>query len=54
MCSALLNVYSARDGSLVKSNELPFLPAFDGMIAVRGRLYVAGQDGKLICLAGSK
>ncbi|NIP28467.1 MAG: hypothetical protein GWO10_31595 [candidate division Zixibacteria bacterium] len=51
---SLLNVYSARDGSLLKSTQLTSSPAFDGMIAANGRIYMATNDGKLICMAGRK
>ncbi len=46
---ALLQVFSAKDGSLVKSRELSSPPAFDGMSAAGGRLYLATRDGKVIC-----
>jgi len=45
----LLQVFSADDGSLVKSQPLPSLPAFDGLSAADGRLYLATADGKVIC-----
>jgi hypothetical protein len=51
---ALLNVYSAGDGSLLKSIPLASVPAFDGMIATNGRIYMATNDGKLLCMAGRK
>jgi len=46
---ALLQVFSAEDGSLVKSHRLSSLPAFDGLSAAAGRLYLATRDGKVIC-----
>jgi len=46
---ALLQVFSAKDGSLVKSYSLPSPPAFDGLSAAAGRLYLACRDGKVIC-----
>jgi len=51
---ALLQVFSAKDGSLVKSHSLPSPPAFDGMVAARGRLYITTHDGKLLCMSGGK
>jgi len=51
---SLLNVYSARDGSLLKSTPLASVPAFDGMIAANGWIYMATNDGKLLCMAGKK
>ena len=47
---AMLQVFSATDGSLLKSLRLSSAPAFDGMSAARGRLYLATDDGKVICL----
>jgi hypothetical protein len=31
---------------------LPSPPAFDGISAAGGRLYIATEDGKLLCLSG--
>ncbi len=49
---ALLNLYSAQDGTLLKSTALTSVPAFDGMVAANHRLYMTTQDGKLLCMAG--
>jgi len=46
---ALLEVFSAKDGSLLESQPLPSLPAFDGLSAAGGRLYLSTLDGKIIC-----
>jgi outer membrane protein assembly factor BamB/SAM-dependent methyltransferase len=51
---SLLNVYSANDGSLLKSISLTSVPTFDGMIAANGRIYMATNDSKLICIASRK
>ena len=51
---ALLQVFSAKDGSLLKSQPLSSLPAFDGLSAAAGRLYLATGDGKVICFGGEK
>lgn len=51
---SLLNMYSASDGTLLKSITLASVPAFDGMIAANGRIYMATNDSKLICMAGKK
>jgi hypothetical protein len=45
-----LQIFSAADGSLVKTYPLPSEPAFDGLSAAGGRLYLTTQDGELICL----
>jgi hypothetical protein len=46
---ALLQVYSAADGKLLKSQKLAVAPAFDGLIAARGRVYLSTECGKLLC-----
>jgi hypothetical protein len=46
---AMLQVFSTRDGSLVKSHTLSSPPAFDGLSTARGRLYMATRDAKVIC-----
>jgi len=46
---ASLQVFSAEDGSRLKSYPLPSPPAFDGLSAAGGKLYLATLDGKLIC-----
>jgi len=50
---ASLQVFSTKDGSLIKSHELSSLPAFDGLSAAGGRLYLATRDGKVICFGGA-
>ncbi len=49
---ALLNAYSAKDGSLLSSIPLASEPAFDGLIAAQGKLYLVTKDAKLLCLGG--
>jgi outer membrane protein assembly factor BamB len=49
---ALLNAYSAKDGALLTSLPLASEPAFDGLIAARGRLYLVTKDAKLLCMGG--
>ena len=46
---ARLQVFSTNDGALVESLSLPSPPAFDGLSAASGRLYLATTDAKLIC-----
>ena len=45
----VLQVFSASDGKQVASTKLSAPPAFDGMSAAGGRLYMATHDGKVIC-----
>jgi hypothetical protein len=49
---ALLEVFFTKDGSRLKSYPLSSMPAFDGLSAARGRLYLATQDGKVCCFDG--
>lgn len=42
---------SAKDGEKLASYPLDIQPAFDGLIAVAGRLYMTTEDGKLLCFA---
>jgi len=49
---ARLQVFSAADGALVTEQALASPPAFDGLIAAKGRLYLATTDGKILCMAG--
>jgi len=48
---AVLCAVSASDGKVLAQYRLDSLPAFDGMAAAEGRLYLALQDGRLLCLA---
>ena len=51
---ALLIAISASDGAELARCELESSPAFDGMAAANGRLYLATTDGKVVCLAGDE
>jgi outer membrane protein assembly factor BamB len=46
---ALLWAVSARDGKNLSEGKLDYLPAFDGMIAANGKLFVATADGGIVC-----
>jgi outer membrane protein assembly factor BamB len=48
---AQLWVVSAADGEKLAEYPLEDQPAFDGLIAAAGRLYLSTADGKLICFA---
>ncbi|MHC4166196.1 MAG: outer membrane protein assembly factor BamB family protein [Planctomycetota bacterium] len=50
---SLLQVFSTKNGSLVKSHSLSSPPAFDGLSAAHGRLYLSTLDGKVICFGKS-
>jgi hypothetical protein len=49
---ALLQVVSTREGETLAELDLDYLPAFDGMAAAKGRLFVASQDGSFVCYGG--
>ncbi|NQT15003.1 MAG: PQQ-binding-like beta-propeller repeat protein [Planctomycetes bacterium] len=48
----LLAAFSTTDGEPLAEFELPAPPTWDGMAAAAGRLYVALEDGRVLCLAG--
>ena len=43
-------VVRAGDGEVLKKIHLPDLPAWDGMAAANGRLYMTTVDGNIVCL----
>jgi len=49
---ALLWAVNAADGSNLAEYKLDSPPIFDGMIAAGGRLYLADEGGRVLCLAG--
>ena len=50
---ALLWAVSTSDGEKLLEYDLNSQPVFDGMIATNGRLYIATQDGRILCLTGN-
>ncbi|HUT91316.1 MAG TPA: PQQ-binding-like beta-propeller repeat protein [Thermoguttaceae bacterium] len=48
----LLCAVSTADGQPLAEYELDVPPVFDGLAAAGGRLYLATQDGKVVCFAG--
>jgi hypothetical protein len=46
---AVLWAVSRKDGRVLAQQRLDFLPAFDGMIAARGRLFVTTAGGAVVC-----
>jgi hypothetical protein len=51
---ARLVVVSAADGSPIQEDALEALPVWDGMTAARGRLYIALENGHVLCLGGEE
>ena len=46
---ASLWLVSADDGKKLAERPLDTLPVFDGMAVAHGRLYLAMQDGEVVC-----
>ncbi len=46
---AILWAVSTKDGKRVSQADLDYLPAFDGMIAANGKLFVTTADGSVVC-----
>ncbi|MBL7223492.1 MAG: PQQ-binding-like beta-propeller repeat protein [Candidatus Brocadiae bacterium] len=51
---AVLLAISAADGTTLATHKLAAPPAWDGMAAAGGRLYLTTVDGKVLCLGGAK
>ncbi|MFP4057613.1 MAG: PQQ-binding-like beta-propeller repeat protein [Candidatus Brocadiia bacterium] len=49
---AILQVFAKKDGQKLAEYELDRLPAFDGLIAAAGRLYLITDDGSILCYQG--
>jgi len=47
-----LRVLSANDGKVLSQVRLPARPVWDSLIAARGRLLIATEDGQLLCFTG--
>jgi len=50
----LLCAFSSVDGEKLTEYRLDGLPAWDGLIAARGRLYVTMRDGTVTCFRGGR
>jgi len=51
---AVLLTFDAASGRKLDERKLDAAPVFDGLVAARGRLYMAAVDGRAICLAPGK
>jgi hypothetical protein len=49
---AQLWAVSAADGEKLAQLDLDALPAFDGLAAADGKLYLVTKEGSVICFAG--
>ncbi|MHC4401019.1 MAG: outer membrane protein assembly factor BamB family protein [Planctomycetota bacterium] len=48
----VMQVFSKTDGKKLAEHRLKSLPAFDGLIAARGSLYMVTADGSVLCYQG--
>jgi hypothetical protein len=49
---SFLQVFSKTDGKKLAEHQLDYLPAFDGLVAASGSLYLVTGDGSIVCLRG--
>jgi outer membrane protein assembly factor BamB len=49
---AVMQVLSKTDGKTLAQHKLDVLPAFDGLIAARGSLYMITEGGSVLCYRG--
>jgi hypothetical protein len=45
----VMQVFSKKDGNKLAEHKLEHLPAFDGLIAAEGSLYMATENGSILC-----
>jgi len=50
----VMQVFSKSTGEKLAEKKLKDLPAFDGLIAAKGRLYMVTTSGSLVCYDGAK
>jgi len=48
----LMQVFSKTDGKKLAEHRLEYLPAFDGLIAAEGSLYMVSENGSVFCYQG--
>jgi hypothetical protein len=49
---SVMQAFAKEDGKKLAEYELDCLPAFDGLIAARGSLYMVTEDGAILCYRG--
>jgi hypothetical protein len=47
-------IYRKPDGRTTEQIDLDGFPVFDGLIVAGCRLYIAMQDGRILCLEGGR
>jgi hypothetical protein len=50
----VMQVFSKSTGRKLAEKKLQYLPAFDGLVAASGRLYMATECGSLVCYDGKQ
>jgi outer membrane protein assembly factor BamB len=48
----VMQVFSKTDGEKLAEHKLGYLPAFDGLVAARGSLYMVTENGSILCYQG--
>jgi len=48
----IMQVFSKKDGKKLAEKKLACLPAFDGLVAASGKLYMATECGSILCYEG--
>jgi hypothetical protein len=49
-----MQVFSKKDGDKLTEKKLDYLPAFDGLVAANGKLYMVTECGSIICYEGKR
>ena len=48
----IMQVFSKKDGRKLAEKKLAYLPAFDGLVAADGKLYMVTECGSVLCYEG--
>jgi outer membrane protein assembly factor BamB len=48
----VMQVFSKKDGKKLTEKKLDYLPAFDGLVAASGKLYMTTECGSVLCYEG--
>jgi len=48
----IMQVFSKKDGRKLAEKKLAYLPAFDGLVAANGKLYMITECGSVLCYEG--
>jgi hypothetical protein len=52
MHGGYMQVFSKKDGKKLAERKLAYLPAFDGLVAANGKLYMVTECGSILCYEG--